>query len=58
MDGFVAWSENGGLAMSYYDATDLPIGRLAQQYTLADRFFHSGRQWLKDVCYLSSGANR
>src|SRR6266513_2273163 len=41
MDGFVAWSENGGLAMSYYDATDLPIGRLAQQYTLADRFFHS-----------------
>lgn len=41
MDGFVAWSENGGLAMSYYDATDLPVGRLAQQYTLADRFFHS-----------------
>ena len=41
MDGFVAWSENGGLAMSYYDATDLPIGRLAQQYTLADRYFHS-----------------
>jgi phospholipase C len=32
MDGFVAWSENGGLAMSYYDATDLPVGRLAQQY--------------------------
>src|SRR6266702_3315017 len=41
MDGFVAWSENGGLAMSYYDATDLPVGRLAQQYTLADRFFHA-----------------
>jgi acid phosphatase len=41
MDGFVAWSENGGLALSYYDATDLPVGRLAQQYTLADRFFHS-----------------
>lgn len=41
MDGFVAWSENGGLAMSYYDATDLPVGRLAQQYTLADHFFHS-----------------
>jgi len=34
MDGFVAWSENGGLAMSYYDATDLPVGRLAQQYVL------------------------
>jgi phospholipase C len=41
MDGFVALSENGGLAMSYYDATDLPVGRLARQYTLADRFFHS-----------------
>jgi phospholipase C len=41
MDGFVAWSENGGLALSYYDATDLPVGRLAQQYTLADHFFHS-----------------
>jgi len=42
MDGFVALSDNGGLALSYYDATDLPVGRLAQQYTLADRFFHSG----------------
>src|SRR5439155_989977 len=31
----------GGLAMSYYDATDLPVGRLAQQYVLADHFFHS-----------------
>ena len=41
MDGFVAWSENGGLALSYYDATELPVGRLAQQYTLADRFYHS-----------------
>lgn len=41
MDGFVAWSENGGLAMSYYDVTELPVGRLAQEYTLADRFFHS-----------------
>ena len=41
MDGFVAWSANGGLALSYYDATDLPVGRLAQQYTLADHFFHS-----------------
>ena len=41
MDGFVAWSDNGGLALSYYDATELPVGRLALQYTLADRFFHS-----------------
>src|SRR6516162_1360574 len=25
MDGFVAWSDNGGLALSYYDATELPV---------------------------------
>jgi phospholipase C len=41
MDRFVAWSDNGGLVMSYYDAKDLPEGKLAQQYTLADRFFHA-----------------
>lgn len=41
MDGFAAWSGNGGLAMSYYDATNLPVGHLAQQYTLLDHFFHS-----------------
>src|SRR5206468_432098 len=29
MDGFVGWSDNGGLALSYYDATELPVGRLA-----------------------------
>ena len=42
MDGFVALSDNGGLALSYYDATDLPVGRLAQQYTLADVSFTLG----------------
>src|ERR1700730_3564340 len=41
MDGFVGWSDNAGLALSYYDATEMPVGRLAQQYTLADRFFPS-----------------
>jgi phospholipase C len=38
-DRFVAWSNAGALVMSYYDATELPLGRLAQQYTLADNFF-------------------
>ena len=38
-DKFVAWSTVGGLVMSYYDARDLPGGKLAQQYTLADNFF-------------------
>ena len=41
MDKFVAWSDNGGLVMSSIDATNLPEGRLAQQYTLCDNFFHA-----------------
>jgi phospholipase C len=41
MDKFVAWTDAGGLVMSYYDATDMPEGRLAQQYTIADNFFHA-----------------
>jgi phospholipase C len=41
MDRFVAWSNAGGLVMSYYDATNWPEGRLAQQYVLADNFFHA-----------------
>jgi phospholipase C len=40
-DKFVAWSDNGGLVMSYLDATDLPLGRLAKEYTLADNFFQA-----------------
>jgi phospholipase C len=41
MDRFVAWSDNPGLVMSYYDASDLPEGKLARQYTLADNFFQA-----------------
>jgi acid phosphatase len=41
MDKFVAWSDNGGLTMGYYDATNMPEGQLAQQYTMADNFFHA-----------------
>jgi len=41
MDKFVTWSDNPGLVLSYLDATDLPEGRLAQQYTICDNFFHS-----------------
>ncbi len=53
MDKFVAWSDAAGLVMSYYDATTMPEGLLAQQYTLADNCFHSAfgssflnAQWL------------
>src|ERR1044071_5744090 len=38
---FVTWSDNPGLVLSYVDATDLPEGKLAQQYTICDNFFHS-----------------
>jgi len=41
MDWFVTWSDNPGLVMSYFDATNMPEGRLAQKYTLADDFFHA-----------------
>ena len=40
MDKFVAWSDAAGLVMSYYDAANLPEGKLAQQYTICDNFFH------------------
>ena len=50
---FVTWSDNPGLVLSYLDATNLPEGQLAQQYTLCDKFFHSAyggsflnHQWL------------
>lgn len=38
---FVAWSDNPGLVMSHFNATPLPEGLLAQQYTMCDNFFHS-----------------
>jgi len=41
MDRFVAWTDAAGLTMSYYDASDLPEGKLAKQYTLCDHFFHA-----------------
>jgi phospholipase C len=40
-DKYLAWSDNPGLVMSYFDATNLPEGLLAQQYTIGDNFFHS-----------------
>lgn len=41
MNWFVTWSDNPGLVMSYFDATNLPEGLLAQRYTLCDNFFHA-----------------
>ncbi len=41
MDKFVAWSDAAGLAMGYYDTSKLPLAKYAQQFTLADNFFHA-----------------
>jgi phospholipase C len=41
MDKFVEVSDAKGLALSHYNAADLPEGKLAQQYTMADNFFHA-----------------
>src|SRR5438270_4247383 len=41
MDKFVAFGDSAGLVMSYYDATNMPEGKLAQQFTLMDNFFHA-----------------
>jgi phospholipase C len=41
MDRFVSVSDAAGLVMSYYDATNMPVGKLAQQYTMMDNFFHA-----------------
>jgi len=41
MDHFMLWSDNPGLVMSGFDATNMPEGKLAQQYVLADHFFHA-----------------
>jgi phospholipase C len=41
MGKFAAYSSNPGLTFSYYDATNMPEGRLARRYTLMDNFFHS-----------------
>ena len=36
---FAAYSDAGGLTMGYYDGSSTKLWKLAQQYTLADKFF-------------------
>jgi phospholipase C len=40
MDKFAALSDGGGLVMSYYDGSRLPLWQFAREFTLADHFFH------------------
>ncbi len=41
MNGFAAYSDSGGFVMSYYDIRNTRMGRMSQQYTICDNFFHS-----------------
>ncbi|HEY8262603.1 MAG TPA: acid phosphatase [Methylosinus sp.] len=41
MDRFAAVSSAGGLAMGYYDGRGLAQWKLAEEFTLADHFFHA-----------------
>jgi acid phosphatase len=57
LDKFVIYSSNPGYVLSQYDATNLPEGKIAQHYTMADNFFHSAfggsflnHQWLICAC--------
>src|SRR6516225_3825342 len=58
MDWFVTWSDNPGLVMSYFDATNMPEGLLAQKYTLAGNFFHAafGGSFLNHQFLISAAA--
>ena len=57
MDKYVAWSDAAGETMGHYDASNMPEGQLAKQYTIDDNFFHSAfggsfinHQWLICAC--------
>ncbi|HZL79028.1 MAG TPA: acid phosphatase, partial [Candidatus Limnocylindrales bacterium] len=58
MDDFVTWSDNPGLVMSYFDASQMPEGKLAQQYTMCDNFFHSafGGSFLNHQFFIAAQA--
>src|SRR6185369_14368907 len=40
MDKFALYTDAGGLVMGYYDASKTELWAYAQEYTLADNFFH------------------
>jgi phospholipase C len=58
MDKFVAFSDAAGLTMSYYDASDMPEGKLAQRFTLCDHFFHAafGGSFLNHIWLIAAAS--
>jgi phospholipase C len=59
-DRFVAGSDAKGLAMSYVDATSLPLGVLAAQGVVMDHFFHSafGGSFLNHIWMVAAQSPR
>jgi len=57
-DKFITFSDNPGLVMSHFDASSLPEGLLAQQYTMCDNFFHSafGGSFLNHQFFIAAAA--
>jgi phospholipase C len=57
-NGYVSWSDNPGLVFSNFDASNLPEGLLAQQYTMDDNFFHAsfGGSFLNHQFLVAAGA--
>lgn len=41
MNQFALWSNAGGFVMSYYDIQNTRMGKIAREYTICDRCFHS-----------------
>jgi phospholipase C len=41
MNAFASYSNTGGFVMSYYDISNTRMGKLSQQFTICDNFFHS-----------------
>jgi acid phosphatase len=41
MDRFIVEGDSGSLPLGYYDGSSLKMWKLAQEFTLADRFFHA-----------------
>jgi phospholipase C len=57
MDKFAAISDAGGLTMGHFDGSKLEMWKIAQDYTVADNFFHAAfggsflnHMWLACAC--------
>jgi acid phosphatase len=57
MDKFAAISDAGGLTMGHFDGSKLELWKIAQDYTVADNFFHAAfggsflnHMWLACAC--------